>query len=103
MIREGTSRLLVGLLVAAMAVPPSLPAQQQSGALYRFHVETDVVLVNVTVRDKSGNIVRGLKKDDFTVLEDGKQQRIASFDFEETDLQAVPQPHQAVLVAPRTA
>ena len=28
-----------------MAVPPSLPAQQQSGALYRFHVETDVVLV----------------------------------------------------------
>jgi VWFA-related protein len=103
MIREGTSRLLVGLLVAAMAVPPPLPAQQQSGALYRFHVETDVVLVNVTVRDKSGNIVRGLKKDDFTVLEDGKQQRIASFDFEQTDLQAVPQPQQAVLVAPRTA
>jgi VWFA-related protein len=90
------------LLVWAMLVPP-LPAQQQSGALYRFRVETDVVLVNVVARDKNGAIVRGLKKEDFTVLEDGKPQRIASFDFEQAETQAVPQPAQAVLVAPRTA
>ncbi|MBZ5630161.1 MAG: VWA domain-containing protein [Acidobacteriia bacterium] len=85
-----------------MAVPSSLPAQQQSGALYRFRVETDVVLVNVVARDKNGDIVRGLKKEDFTVLEDGKPQRIASFDFEQAETQAVPQPAQAVLVSPRT-
>ncbi|MBZ5509618.1 MAG: VWA domain-containing protein [Acidobacteriia bacterium] len=84
-----------------MLVPP-LPGQQQGGALYRFRVETDVVLANVVVRDKSGAIVRGLKKEDFTLYEDGKQQRIDSFDFEQTDTQAVPQPAQAVLVAPRT-
>ena len=84
-----------------MLVPP-LPAQQQSGALYRFRVETDVVLVNVVVRDKNGDIVRGLKKEDFTLIEDGKPQRIASFDFEQTETQAVPQPAQAVLVAPRS-
>ncbi len=81
---------------------PTLPAQQQqSGSLYRFKVETDVVLVNVSVRDKSGKIVRGLKQDEFSVFEDGKQQKVVSFDFEQTDLQAVPTPQQAVLVAPR--
>ena len=84
-----------------MLVPP-LPGQQQSGALYRFRVETDVVLVNVVVRDKSGAIVGGLKKEDFTLFEDGKQQRVASFDFEQTETQAVPQPAQAVLVSPRS-
>ncbi|MGZ4812580.1 MAG: VWA domain-containing protein, partial [Terriglobales bacterium] len=88
-------------LIAAMLVPP-LPAQQQSGTLYRFKVETDVVLVNVVVRDKNGEIVRDLKNEDFTLLEDGKQQHVASFDFEQTETQAVPQPAQAVLVAPRT-
>jgi VWFA-related protein len=90
------------LLIAAMLVPP-LPGQQQGGSLYRFRVETDVVLVNVVVRDKSGAIVGGLKKEDFTLFEDGKQQRVASFDFEQAETQAVPQPAQAVLVAPRTS
>ncbi len=94
-----TTRVLVAALIAALLAPPV--AAPQSGSLYRFRVETDVVLVNVVVRDKSGAIVRGLKKEDFTVLEDGKPQRIASFDFEQADLQPVPQPAQAVLVAPR--
>jgi VWFA-related protein len=96
-----TFRVVTIALIAAM-LAPSLPAQQQSGALYRFRVETDVVLVNVVVRDKNGAIVQGLNKEDFTLFEDGKQQRVASFDFEQTDAQAVPQPAQAVLVAPRT-
>ncbi len=96
-----TFRVAAIALIAAVLVP-LLPAQQQSGALYRFRVETDVVLVNVVVRDKSGAIVGGLKKEDFTLFEDGKQQRVASFDFEQTETQAVPQPAQAVLVAPRS-
>jgi VWFA-related protein len=96
-----TPRVVATALIAAM-LAPSLPAQQQSGTLYRFRVETDVVLVNLVVRDKSGAIVRGLKKEDFTLFEDGKQQRVASFDFEQTETQAIPQPAQAVLVAPRT-
>jgi VWFA-related protein len=101
LIRALKFRFIAALLIAAMLVP-ALPAQQQSGALYRFRVETDVVLVNVVVRDRSGAIVRGLKKEDFTLLEDGKPQRIQSFDFEQVETQAVPQPRQAVLVAPRT-
>src|SRR5262249_951880 len=45
----------------------------------------EMVLVNVTVRDKNGNPVKDLKPEDFTVLEDNKPQRIASFDLENTD------------------
>ena len=46
------------------------------------------MLVNVTVRDKSGKFVPGLKPEDFTIFEDNKPQKIVSFDVENVD--AVP-------------
>ncbi len=66
----------------------SLPARQpqapvQSGA--RVRVSTEIVLVNVIARDKKGNLIRDLKREDFTVFEDGKKQELASFDFEKVD------------------
>jgi VWFA-related protein len=60
---------------------PSAPAQPQ----YRVRVTSELVLVNVVVRDKKGNLIRGLKKEDFTVTEDGKRQEISTFDFENVD------------------
>ena len=80
-------RVVAAVLMLAM-LPFSALAQEQPGFSVKKNVE--IVLVNVVVRDKSGNIVRGLKQDDFTVVEDGKQQSLASFDFEETDTQALP-------------
>jgi VWFA-related protein len=59
------------------------PSQQQSD--YVFHAESDLVLVNVTVRDKNGNFVQGLKPESFTILEDNKPQKILSFDVENVD------------------
>ncbi|MGA7969813.1 MAG: VWA domain-containing protein [Terriglobales bacterium] len=52
---------------------------------YTFRSESDLVLVNVTVRDRSGNFVRGLTPGDFTILEDGKAQKAVSFDVESID------------------
>ena len=75
-IRKFFSALLALTLLCA-----SLPAQND----YVFHAQTELVLVNVTVRDKSGNFVRDLKPEDFTVLEDGKAQKVISFDIENTD------------------
>jgi len=77
------------VLACAMAPWPVL-AQDQDTSGYQFKKNVEIVLVNVVVRDKQGNIIRGLKKDDFTVLEDGKPQSLSSFDFEETDTQALP-------------
>ncbi len=58
-------------------------AQQPSAPVFRSGAE--LVLVNVVVRDKSGAVVRGLTRDDFSVAEDDKPQTISTFDFEELD------------------
>ena len=58
-----------------------LPAQDTD---YTFRSKTEIVLVNVTVRDKNGNFVRDLKPEDFSLLEDNKPQKVASFDIENT-------------------
>jgi VWFA-related protein len=50
-----------------------------------MHVTSELVLVNVIARDKHGNLIRDLKKQDFTVTEDGKKQDISAFDFENVD------------------
>jgi VWFA-related protein len=80
-------------LALLLAVP--LPAQQSQNSGqnssqdtgYVLRAESDLVLTNVVVRDaKTGAVVEGLKRSDFTVLEDGKPQQIASFDFESVDM-----------------
>src|SRR6202162_6711192 len=77
--RSALARLLAVVLACASV------ASQDSGSTYTFKAETELVLVNVTVRDKNGNPVRDLKREDFTVLEDNKPQKVISFDLENTD------------------
>jgi VWFA-related protein len=66
---------------------------------YTFKSQSDLVLVNVVARDRKGNPVRDLKPEELTVLEDGKPQRIASFDLENMATQAAG-PEQANLTGP---
>jgi VWFA-related protein len=73
----------VSTLLALVILCSSSPSQQQAD--YVFHSQTDLVLVNVTVRDKSGKFVAGLKPEDFTILEDNKPQKVVSFDVENVD------------------
>lgn len=63
--------------------PPQVPVNAP-----RIEVTTELVLVNVVARDKQGNLIRGLKKEDFTLFEDGKKQNISTFDFENVEEQA---------------
>jgi VWFA-related protein len=75
-----SSALAAQLPLAALA--QQAPAQQATPAI---RATTELVLVNVVARDKKGNLVRDLKQQDFTVLEDGQKQQLASFDFENID------------------
>jgi VWFA-related protein len=59
------------------------PASQQPTPT--FSADVKVVNVLATVRDKNGQIVRGLTKDDFLLDEDGRPQNISYFS-RETDL-----------------
>jgi len=70
--------LMVGNLLAQQPKKPSQPG-------YVVRVSTEIVLVNVVARDKQGNLIRDLKKEDFTVYEDGQKQQLSSFDFENVD------------------
>jgi len=61
--------------VTAPSVPPS-----DTAPVPVFHTRSQLVLVDVTVRDKQGNPVRDLKSADFTVLENGVAQPIRVFE-----------------------
>jgi VWFA-related protein len=75
--------------------PPIAQPQSTSKASQGFRVTSELVLVNVVVRDKKGSPVRGLKKDDFTLFEDGKRQDISTFDVENVDEFALASPGEA--------
>jgi len=77
---------LAALLLAGGAAAQEQNQQQASNTTVTFRVNADLVLTNVVVRDKkTGQLVRGLTQKDFSISEDGKPQRIISFDFENVD------------------
>jgi VWFA-related protein len=49
-----------------------------------IRVDTDLVPVEVTVRDGAGQSVRGLRRDDFRIFEDGVERPISFFSAEST-------------------
>ena len=81
--------ITVVLLLAVPAMAQQSAGQQVGGGGdtgYVLKTESDLVLTNIVVRDAmTGAIVQGLQQSDFTILEDGKPQRIASFDFESVE------------------
>ena len=65
-------RTLLGTL-AGVGVAATLASGQT------FRAGVDLVTVGVTVTDRSGAVVRGLTRDDFRVVEDGRQQTVVQF------------------------
>lgn len=52
-------------------------------------IESNLVLLNTTITDNNGKPVLGLKKNLFSIFEDGKQQDIEVFESQETPFAAV--------------
>ncbi|HEU0007167.1 MAG TPA: VWA domain-containing protein [Terriglobia bacterium] len=77
--RFGTLALIaVPLLAAAwLLAPAEFQAAPQGGTL---RVDVDLVTIEVIAQDKKGTPLLNLKKEDFKIYEDGKQQEIVSFD-----------------------
>lgn len=69
--------------------PISFSQQSQDDDADIVRVNTDLVVLNLTVTDQSQKYVRGLKRADFKVLEDGREQVIANFSAEELPFAAV--------------
>src|SRR5713101_5901938 len=89
-LRGTMRRWMAAVLAGVMAGSPGLAQQQAGDGTFTLKVQTDIVLTNVVVRDKkTGEVVKGLKASDFTILENGKPQTIASFDYQNVDEAAV--------------
>jgi VWFA-related protein len=76
----------IALVLALVLTSPTVAHDAgQKSTSYTFRANSDLVLVNVVVRDKNGNLVKDLKKEDFTLIEETKPQTISTFDFENVD------------------
>lgn len=78
------------MTLACVLVPVYAPVYAQNAPSaqggFTLTVNANIVLTNVVVRDKkTGAVVKGLKASDFTILENNKPQRIASFDYQTVD------------------
>lgn len=80
---------------AILIVVPGLLAQQP-----RFESASELVVVDVAVRQRDGAPVDGLKKGDFAVMEDGKPQTISVFEFQRLTLEPLPPRTPAPRVMP---
>jgi VWFA-related protein len=103
--------LLAALLIAsarqATQTPAAAPqkkaaAKQDAGKngaatkkTFTFSDTVQLVVVDVVAKDKNGNPVLGLKPEDFTVTEDGKPQKITTFQFQQLQNDPVPETEDA--------
>jgi len=68
--------------------PQSNAAQTDQDQDDVLRINTDLVVLNVTVLDANGKFVPGLSRNDFKVLEDRAEQTISAFSAEETPFAA---------------
>jgi VWFA-related protein len=100
-------QLAATIALAAMTMPGALPISAQNAAPppqtqsvqdqsqisntpqggFVLKANADLVLANVVARDaKTGELVKGLTKNDFKIYESGKEQTIDTFDYESVDM-----------------
>jgi VWFA-related protein len=73
-------------IISLLCLPAAYP---QSDAPARIKTQTTLVVVPVSVKDGNGVLVPDLKRDEFRIFEDGKEQRISLFSAEAFPLSAV--------------
>lgn len=70
--------------ILVLAKPPDKDKdknkEKENNSEVTFTARTELVLIPTLVTDKSGNHITGLKKEDFRVLENGAEQKIATFE-----------------------
>jgi Ca-activated chloride channel homolog len=82
------SPLLLSLLACLLVINISAVRAQRDDDEEVVRVNSDLVVLNVTVTDSGGRYVHKLKRGDFKIFEDGREQRIGLFSVEETPFAA---------------
>ncbi|MGB8014222.1 MAG: VWA domain-containing protein [Terriglobales bacterium] len=86
--------LTVAVLACSILVfaKPKDKDKDKENSEVKFTARAELVLVPTLVTDKSGNHILGLKKEDFTVLENGAEQKVATFEEITSDARRWPSP-----------
>src|ERR1700687_6295764 len=86
--------LVVALTCSILVVtkPNNKNSEKENNSEVKFTARTELVLIPTLVTDKSGNHISGLKKEDFRVLENGAEQKIATFEEINSDTHRLSRP-----------
>ena len=84
-----TIALLIALACCACALAKD---KDKENSEVKFTSRTELVLIPTLVTDKSGTHIGGLKPEDFTVLENGAEQKIATFEEISSDPKRLSRP-----------
>src|SRR6516162_5156329 len=90
--RNRRIRVYSCLSVAVVFLPVLIAQQTPDSGVPVFRTVATLIPVDVTVKDKSGKPVDGLKASDFSILEDGKPQKISVFEFQKLSIELEPPP-----------
>src|SRR5215510_13477943 len=96
--RSFAMRPIIASILAALMALPALPQQEANqtlankGPVTKISTTTQLVIVDVTLKDKSGNPAKGLKPSDFIVTEDGKKQDLRICEYQELEETIAPTP-----------
>ena len=91
--RAGIRRVVAFLAIAAVLAPagsaqnpqqpaaPPPPPQVSANQKGAIKAAVNLVEVDVAVTDRNGNLLKNLRQDQFSIAEDGKDQKISTFDY----------------------
>jgi VWFA-related protein len=78
--RRFSSRVVaIGALIFSVFICAK-PQDKEDKSVPSFTIRSELVLIPTLVTDRSGNHIRGLRKEDFTLLENSTPQKIATFE-----------------------
>ena len=80
--REARLLLVIALFLSGAAF------SQDQNEQYKIRAKVDLVVVPVTVKGAGDKLIANLKKEDFTVLENGRQQTLSTFSSDPVPLSA---------------
>jgi VWFA-related protein len=78
--------LLAVIIAGAQQPAPPQQAPAAEGGVAKFSTSLNLVVETVSVNDKSGNPIEGLKAEDFTVTENGTPQKLVFCEFQKLPL-----------------
>src|SRR5262252_5452776 len=89
--RKIAATILAGIMAAGAQQPAPQQAATPDGGVAKISTTFQMVVETVTVNDKNGKAIEGLKAEDFTVTENGTPQKIQFCEF-----QKLPEPGESV-------